>query len=877
MGESYKFQCPQCGRSFKANKDLGGRLKRCGQCRGTFTIKRHAPAKHGAPAAAPEPVILHDPELPIDQVFTALHDWQGTVPSLPGSFAREITFGHFDPAYRLTLEVTLDADGRKTKQSAHRETIAVPPELGTDVRKAARKVVDLSFEHTADLAKLLADKPAAVRSAAEQLAKELRPPAGGHFAGRHLIVEHLQVWQAHWVFHQSEGSAWFFGRPLRAYLPDPPKRAAAPAVLVTALILAVLGGIGYMLWKYDLVLPGDRTLPAPVAETRPAAPAKPQPLRFAKDGLLQLDDGSFLRGALERKDEAVVVQSGSKSRSVAPWQIESLHIDAPVFIRGELRHLDGLESKVASALEPGSKATRETLVGLFLEVHRQRERWTQLEALCAASEIPGDPGPQKRIEAIRAAVEKLLETLAPPAVAASPTAAPVPGAAPVEPSPAAAMASKLLSQMTFTMDDAARGQLLAGLQALKGEKLPQSDLLAFVLLWLSRNDLDAGLVVDRVRVKTAQVDSTFDGAFEKQNEFFVRLKTYSGQELTAYREKDSWVARLPGGLQLDGAQCTATAHARTASSERLSASLTQLPPARWMSAPAADHLRAAKPAAEADRRKETQNDRGLLLVRALAAGHAGTALRIGTPAEILEARGILHGLGYNQTPEGRWERPEDRRAVQIGQLLRDGKGDEARAQLPGSQANQDFLGTYRSAAVQVLSPIRSVEDLGRATAAIDQSLNQASTPGESKHLLALKDTVTKFGICPSCGGSPAKICMTCRGKGTRTEACLSCGGQGYKITVGVGASGHKTCEVCQGKPIRGTRPCEICQGKGTRSCAKCQGVTRLPAPTDLSRTRPCIRCGGSGGNGDNVIHACPSCVGLGVQLVPAGSPDAALP
>src|SRR4030095_5699439 len=126
-------------------------------------------------------------------------------------------------------------------------------------------------------------------------------------------------------------------------------------------------------------------------------------------GLLQLDDGSFVRGSLERKDEAVVVQSGSQSKSVAPWQIETLHIDAPVFIRGELRHLDGLEGRVASALEPGSKATREAVVGLFLEVHRQRERWTQLEALCSAAELPGDPKPQKRIESIRSAVGKLLE------------------------------------------------------------------------------------------------------------------------------------------------------------------------------------------------------------------------------------------------------------------------------------------------------------------------------------------------------------------------------------------------------------------------------------------------------------------------------------
>jgi hypothetical protein len=867
MGD-YKFQCPQCGRSYKANKDLGGRLKRCGKCRGTFTIKRTAPVKAGA-AHAPDPVVLHDPELPIDQVFNALHDWQQAVPSLPGSFAREITFGHFDPAYRVTLEVTIDTDGRRSKQSAHRETVALPPELGGDVRKGARKVVDLSFEHTADLAKMLADKPPVVRGAAEQLAKELRPPAGGKFAGRHLIVEHLQVWQAHWVFHQSEGSAWFFGRPLRVYLPDPPKKSSAPAVLGTLAAIAILGGVGWVLWQYDLVRPGERKDPEPVVLVKPAPPAKPQPLQFAKDGLLQLDDGSFLRGALERRDEAVVV--GTKS--VAPWQIETLHVDAPVFIRGELRHLDGLEGKVAAALENKAAASRETLVGLFLEVHRQRERWTQLEALCGAGELPTDPKPQKRIEAIRSAVEKLLEAAAPPAVAAAPVA-PAPGVRPPEPSAAAGLASTLLARMTATIDDASRAQLLGNLQALKGEKLPQADLLAFVHLWLSRGDADSGLIADRVRVKTSQMDTTFDGAFEKQSEFFVKLKTFSGQDLTAYKEKDAWVARIPGGLQFDGAQVSANARARTASGERLKAAIELLPPSRWMTAPAAEHLKAAKSAAEPDRR--APNDRGQILLRALAAGHAGTALRIGTPAEILEARGLLHGLGYTQAGDGRWERPEDRRALQIGQLLREGKGEEARALLPGSLASE-FLATYRAAAVQVVAPMRGVEDVSRAEKVLDLALAQAATPGESKHLLALKGALTGFGICPACGGGPAKICMTCRGKGTRTEACASCGGLGYKVTVGVGATGHKTCEACGGKPIKGTRPCEICQGKGTRSCAKCQGATRVPAATDLSRTRPCARCNGSGGHGDAIVHPCTSCAAMGLQLVPAGANDAALP
>jgi len=264
-----------------------------------------------------------------------------------------------------------------------------------------------------------------------------------------------------------------------------------------------------------------------------------------------------------------------------------------------------------------------------------------------------------------------------------------------------------------------------------------------------------------------------------------------------------------------------------------------------------------------------------VLLRALAAGHAGAALRLGAPAEILEARGLLHGLGYTQAPDGRWERPEDRRAVQIGQLLRDRKGEEAKALLPAQPA--EFLGSYRTAAVHLLSPIRTVDELNRASAAVDLTLTHASTPGESRHLLALKDTITKFGTCPSCNSGPAKVCMTCRGKGTRTEACVSCNGLGYKVTVGVGATGNTTCDVCKGKPIRGTRPCEACQGKGTRSCAKCQGVTKLPGPNDLSRTRACARCNGTGGHGDSVVHPCTSCAGLGLQLVPAAGPDATLP
>jgi hypothetical protein len=502
-------------------------------------------------------------------------------------------------------------------------------------------------------------------------------------------------------------------------------------------------------------------------------------------------------------------------------------------------------------------------VGLFLEIHRQRDRWTPLAKLCSASELPGDP--KKRLEDLRARVEKLLEP--PPAAATSP-AAPEVVAKPAEPAPGVAVAAGLLAQLAAPKDRAALAQALS---ALKSERLPQGDLLSFAALWMSRSDAEAGLAVDRLHVKTPQFVNTYEGAFEKRSDAFAKLKLPAGPEVTVYRENKGWVAMLPGGVNVSDAQVTISPAERTASADRLRTSLRNFPPEGWMTLPAAEHLKAAKAAAAPSK------DRGETLLLALAAGHAGAALRTGAPAEILEARVVLHGLGYAQSSDGRWVRVEDRRAQQMGRLLADGKAEEARAMLPGSRVAQDFFGSYRAAALHLLSPIRSVEELGKASAALDAALQKASTSGESKHLLALKGSLAGFGICPSCGGTPAKICSTCRGKGTRTEACSPCKGQGYIVTVGIGATGNKTCSTCGGQPIRGTRPCERCEGKGSRSCAKCQGVTRLPSPADLGRTRPCVPCGGTGGHGDAVVLPCSSCAALGLQLVPAADPDAALP
>lgn len=866
MSQTFRFRCPKCARPYKANKDLGGRLKRCGKCHTNFMITEWVPPRKGAPAPAPAPFdpaqgkpparLAPNPELAVDEVFAALADWQRRTPALPGSFAREVTFGHFEPTYRLTLEMTYDDHGRKTRSKAQRETAAIPPALAEEARRASKPVADIPFEHSGDALERLGGKGPELRRAAEQLLKETARPE--RLLGRRLVVEHLPAWQATWVFDDLEGHVWFYGKPLRVYLPNPPRRSATPAVALTLLVLALVGAGAWVGSEFDLF---GGSAPEAAAPPRPAPRPKPPPLTFAKDGVLQLDDGSFLRGSLERKDDVVRVGG---SEDVPTWRIDAVHLDATAFFRGEAKRLDEIEGRVKST-PPATP--RETLAALYLELHRQRDRWAKLEPLGAPSEM-------RRLDALRVQVEKLLEVELIAAVpAATPDAAPKVAAPP----PAVGIAAGLLGQVAGAADPDARARLAGGLKALRGEKLPQSDLVHLASLYLSRSEVDAGLAVDRVNLKTSQVDSTFEGVLEKRSEYVVQLRTGAGQEVTAFREKDAWVAQLPGGVRLDNAQCTASPAVRTVSGERLRAALDRLPPSKWMSAPAGEHLRAAKSAAEAvEKRGAAPGDRGIALLRYLAAAHAATALRTGSAAEILEARVTLHALGYAPAAEGRWERAEDRRALQLGEHLRDSDADGARSLLPGPRTPQDFWGNYRTLAALLQVPMRGREDFERAAATLDQALGQASTPPESRHLLTLKAAVAGFGVCAQCGGNAARVCGTCRGKGQRTEACSRCNGLGYIALVGIGARGNKTCESCNGRPLRGSRPCETCEGKGTRSCPRCQGVTRIPRPGEICRSTLCATCGGTGGHGDLVLLPCPPCAGLGAQVLPAGAPDATL-
>jgi hypothetical protein len=67
---------------------------------------------------------------------------------------------------------------------------------------------------------------------------------------------------------------------------------------------------------------------------------------------------------------------------------------------------------------------------------------------------------------------------------------------------------------------------------------------------LAETTSTSGLIVDRVRVRTANVDTFFDGTFEKQNDFFVKLRTAAGRIWSPTRRRARGWRRCPAGIQI---------------------------------------------------------------------------------------------------------------------------------------------------------------------------------------------------------------------------------------------------------------------------------------------------------------------------------------
>src|SRR5438045_969538 len=180
----FKFECPKCGRKYKANKDLGGRLKRCGECRHNFRIAGTGQVLKETHSHAAPVRVEHELELPIDEVFNALHAWGRQAGGLPRSFARDVTFGRFEPTYRVTYETTYDDHGRKAHGKGSHETAALPAELGEEARHAAKKIAEVLFEHSKGAIEQLPARPAELRPLAEQLIKESHRPPTGEYLSR---------------------------------------------------------------------------------------------------------------------------------------------------------------------------------------------------------------------------------------------------------------------------------------------------------------------------------------------------------------------------------------------------------------------------------------------------------------------------------------------------------------------------------------------------------------------------------------------------------------------------------------------------------------------------------------------------------------------
>jgi hypothetical protein len=853
VADRFLFRCPGCRRKFKANKDLTGRLKRCGRCGSAFIVRAATqPSAAVAPAPAVTETSKEETPFPVDEVPEAVEECRRSMPGLLRSFGDEATYHSFEPVYRVTLEYP---DGSRFRRDAGPS----PPASVAEPAAPARTVRDLRFTSAAEALRHLEEGNRAIHKAAHGLILD----HGSRGGERRLVVQQLPVWRARWDFGKREGDAWFHGRPLRVRLVDAPmisprrRVGGAVGLLAVAAAAVALSAAGFF-WA-----PADEPPEAPVRAAQP--PPAPRRKLVAADGILRRTDGTLLRGQVEEGEGATWV----RGVAIPPWDVLAMHARATDFVEAESRHLADLERatrEMESAVEapPRSKTVRS-----LLEAHQKRDLWSKLEPLCAAGELPSGRRPTDRIEAVRAALEALL-LREPVKVAAPPTEA-----APAAPPSSAPEAKALFLKLAGEHEGEARRSTAARMKELAKEPLPHADLLAFSGLLLSRSERDSGLRTDRLSVKTDKVDLKYEGELEKNGKWIIVLRLPAGERVSAVQEERGWTARVPGDLEFESAACAAEASAKTGAKERLEAQFGRLPSERWIAAAGGEHLRAAGQVAEELRKPADARDRGRVLLRYLGGAHASAALRAGSPDEIERARRLLMELGFAETTEGRWIPAEDRTARDLGRLLAEGKMAEAAELVRPTRPDAGFSALYRRMAATLLRPIASREAFDAALEAAAQTARQAATEPEHLHLQALRKAAGEYGICAACGGDAASRCSRCEGRGGRKPACLRCNGFGYTVIVGVDGRSQR-CGACKGKRTPGWEKCARCGGDGKLSCAKCASRPRWPLPEHLARLRSCPLCSGEGGTGDLVRFTCPACVGMGVQLVPAADPSAVL-
>jgi len=415
-----------------------------------------------------------------------------------------------------------------------------------------------------------------------------------------------------------------------------------------------------------------------------------------------------------------------------------------------------------------------------------------------------------------------------------------------------------IARLRLDLSEVDRLQLREELKA-QAPSAAKSDLVWAAVLLLSRDAREWGLVRDIVAVKVGDYEPQYEGALMRRDDRHVTLRLGDGTVMEATRGGERWTVYVAGALKFTDASVTVTASAPGRSRGAFDAVWNALPPEKWMSAGSADHLDAAKAAVKAGVDG---------IARVIGAAHAMAVIEMSKERAPF-AKAALQTLGLIEVGVNRWQPSEEVALDRAGRALRQNAGvQDAIADL---RLESGFRARYAAAALRLnlgsttRDQVREVIDLLMRA--------QGGSPSESANVKALLDGFANSKVCSKCDGVGQLKCTTCQGKGRRAMSCGQCGGHGFIITVGQGG-GKKTCPSCRGNAL--SEACKACAGRGRVDCGGCAGAWRAPMANEVRTLRPCAMCAASGSIGGKILHACPACAGLGMQLVPMKNPDAVL-
>ena len=333
--------------------------------------------------------------------------------------------------------------------------------------------------------------------------------------------------------------------------------------------------------------------------------------------------------------------------------------------------------------------------------------------------------------------------------------------------------------------------------------------------------------------------------------------------------------RLPDALNTIRAECTIELGVPTPEGKAFRNRIKSFPPLKWIDAKPTEHLEAARSFEKALQSLRSRQSRGAKLLRTFAAAHAMEGGRGRDISRSVESSKLLSRIGYTRSTTHEWELVEEASITRMGGDLR-GRHVGANPQPPPK--GNSFGSQYARMVSKLQRQLRTAQELRDLEREVQSLANQARCGREVQHLNALRGSIESIQACASCSGAGSRRCRTCRGKGRVTWTCRACNGKGFVFIAGTGrGSGNQTCKSCKGKPRRENWTCPTCRGRGRTDCAKCPSAFRVPAPYTYSVSRVCTLCNGRQTFGDKVRTNCPSCLGLGFQVVPSKNRKATLP